>query len=388
MIDTRLDERQEGRSQDRGGLRPGPRWRRSSATSTSGRSSRTRSSAADGRAWGCSACPSPRSTAAWAATTSRCASPWRSWPGSTPRWRSPWRPAVGLGAMPIFRFGTEEQKQEWLPRVVAGADARRVRADRAGRRDRTPGQPATTAVLDGGEWVINGTKAYITNAGTDITGLITVTAVTGAPRTAAKQISTIIVPAGTPGLTCRKEYSKVGWYGVRHPRAGFDDSGARCATCSASRAAATRSSCPTLDEGRIAICGVGGRSGAGLRRRVCALRPRAGDVRHGRSAKYQAIAVQDRRHGGARAHRPPGLLRRGGQDCCAASRSSGRPPSPSWSPPTRPWTTPATRPRSSAAMGFMNETPVARFYRDAKILEIGEGTSEVQRMLIARELGL
>ena len=144
--------------------------RRSSASTTSGTRSRTTSSARWAR-WACSGCRSPRSTAAWAATTSPSASPWRSWPGSTPASPSPSRPAISLGAMPIYRFGTDEQKA-----TVAAAAASPARPwRRSGSPSRapapTPAAPQTRAVLDEatGEWVINGSKAFITNSGTDIT---------------------------------------------------------------------------------------------------------------------------------------------------------------------------------------------------------------------------
>jgi alkylation response protein AidB-like acyl-CoA dehydrogenase len=118
--------------------------------------------------------------------------------------------AVSLGAMPIYKFGTEEQKQEWLPQLSSGRiiGAFGLTEPEAGS---DAGGTKTTARLEGGEWLINGSKSFITNSGTDITGLITVIAVTGTLPNGDKEISTIIVPAGTPGLIVAPKYSKVGW---------------------------------------------------------------------------------------------------------------------------------------------------------------------------------
>ena len=157
---------------------------------------------------------------------------------------------VGLGANPIYQFGTEEQKQTWLPDLCAGRalggfglTEPEAGSDAGGTR--------TTAVLDeaAGEWVINGEKAFITNSGTDITSLVTVTA-----RTGPGEISTIIVPAGTPGLRGPAALPEDGLARVRHPRPDLHRlPGARRATCSASGAAASPSSSQILDEGRVAI---------------------------------------------------------------------------------------------------------------------------------------
>src|SRR5690348_16098286 len=117
---------------------------------------------------------------------------------------------VSLGAMPVFRFGTEEQKREWLPRLCSGETLGAFGLTEPGGGS-DAGATRTTAVLEGDEWVINGSKAFITNSGTDITGLITVTAVTGVKADGRKEISTIMIPAGTPGLTVAPKYSKVGW---------------------------------------------------------------------------------------------------------------------------------------------------------------------------------
>src|SRR6201994_2582257 len=117
---------------------------------------------------------------------------------------------TSLGTQPIYLFGTDAQKQEWLPRLCAGEILGAFGLTEPGSGS-DAGALRTTARLDGGEWVINGTKAFITNSGTDITGLVTVTAVTGERDDGRKEISAIIVPAGTPGFSVSKKYSKVGW---------------------------------------------------------------------------------------------------------------------------------------------------------------------------------
>ncbi|MDQ3431832.1 MAG: acyl-CoA dehydrogenase family protein, partial [Actinomycetota bacterium] len=129
---------------------------------------------------------------------------------------------VSLGAMPIHRFGTEEQKQEWLPRLCTGEVLGAFGLTEPGGGS-DAGATRTTAVVDGDEWVINGTKAFITNSGTDMTSFIIVTAVTGEKEGGRKEISTIIVPVDTPGFTVSKKYSKVGWNASDTRELAFSD---------------------------------------------------------------------------------------------------------------------------------------------------------------------
>src|SRR5215203_2260459 len=117
---------------------------------------------------------------------------------------------VSLGAMPIFRFGTEEQKKEWLPRLCSGEALGAFGLTEPGGGS-DAGATKTTARLEDGQWVINGSKAFITNSGTDLTALVTVTAVTGSRPDGHKEISAILVPSGTPGFFVGQRYSKVGW---------------------------------------------------------------------------------------------------------------------------------------------------------------------------------
>jgi alkylation response protein AidB-like acyl-CoA dehydrogenase len=292
---------------------------------------------------------------------------------------------VGLGAMPIFRFGTEAQKQQWLPGLCAGEVLGAFGLTEPGSGS-DAGALRTTAQLDGGDWVINGTKAFITNSGTDITGLVTVTAVTGERADGRKEISAIIVPAGTPGFTVSKKYSKVGWNASDTHELSFTDCRVPEANLLGQPGRGYAQFLQTLDEGRIAIAALA----TGLAQGCVdeCLRYVGERQAFGRPiGEFQAIAFKlaDME---ARAH-----TARLAYYHAAAKLVAGE--------PVKKDAAIAKLVSSNAAMdnardatqifggyGFMNEFPVGRFYRDAKILEIGEGTSEVQRMLIARELGV
>jgi short-chain 2-methylacyl-CoA dehydrogenase len=292
---------------------------------------------------------------------------------------------VGLGAMPIFRFGTEAQKQQWLPGLCAGEVLGAFGLTEPGSGS-DAGALRTTARLDRGDWVINGTKAFITNSGTDITGLVTVTAVTGERADGRKEISAIIVPAGTPGLTVSKKYSKVGWNASDTHELSFTDCRVPEANLLGQPGRGYAQFLQTLDEGRIAIAALA----TGLAQGCVdeCLRYVGERQAFGRPiGEFQAIAFKlaDME---ARAH-----TARLAYYHAAAKLVAGE--------PVKKDAAIAKLVSSNAAMdnardatqifggyGFMNEFPVGRFYRDAKILEIGEGTSEVQRMLIARELGV
>jgi short/branched chain acyl-CoA dehydrogenase len=292
---------------------------------------------------------------------------------------------VGLGAMPIFRFGTEAQKQQWLPGLCAGEVLGAFGLTEPGSGS-DAGALRTIARLDGGDWVINGTKAFITNSGTDITGLVTVTAVTGERADGRKEISAIIVPAGTPGFTVSKKYSKVGWNASDTHELSFTDCRVPEANLLGQPGRGYAQFLQTLDEGRIAIAALA----TGLAQGCIdeCLRYVGERQAFGRPiGEFQAIQFKlaDME---ARAH-----TARLAYYHAAAKLVAGE--------PVKKDAAIAKLVSSNAAMdnardatqifggyGFMNEFPVGRFYRDAKILEIGEGTSEVQRMLIARELGV
>ncbi|HLU72397.1 MAG TPA: acyl-CoA dehydrogenase family protein, partial [Nonomuraea sp.] len=159
---------------------------------------------------------------------------------------------VSLGAMPVYRFGTEEQKRTWLPKLCSGEMLGAFGLTEPGGGS-DAGATRTTARLDGEEWVIDGGKAFITNSGTDVTGLVTVTAVTGTKPDGRKEISTIIVPSGTPGFTVGQRYSKVGWNASDTRELSFDGCRVPAANLLGERGRGYAQFLQILDEGRIAI---------------------------------------------------------------------------------------------------------------------------------------
>jgi short/branched chain acyl-CoA dehydrogenase len=292
--------------------------------------------------------------------------------------------SVSLGAMPIFRFGTEKQRQRWLPELCAGH-----KLGAFGLTEPGGGSDAsatrTTARSDGDEWVLNGSKAFITNAGTDITSVVTVTAITGV-SSGRKEISTIMVPARHPGFTVSENYSKVGWNCSDTRELFFDDCRVPQDHLLGQRGRGYAQFLSILDEGRIAIAALG----VGLAQGCideCVSYARQRHAFGHAIGSYQAIQfkIADME---VRAH-----TARLAYYQAAARMLRGQ--------PFKKEAAIAKLVSSNAAMdnardatqvfggyGFINEYPVARFYRDAKVLEIGEGTSEVQRMLIARHLGV
>jgi alkylation response protein AidB-like acyl-CoA dehydrogenase len=292
---------------------------------------------------------------------------------------------VSLGAMPVFRFGTDEQRAHWLPAMAAGERVGAFGLTEAGGGS-DAGATRTTARLDGDEWVINGSKAFITNAGTDVTSIVTVTAITGTDSDGRKEISAIVVPSGTPGFTVSEKYSKVGWSASDTRELFFDDCRVPSANLLGERGRGYAQFLSILDEGRIAIAALSvGLAQGCVDESVRYAREREAFGR--KIGAYQAIQfkIADME---ARAH-----TARLAYYAAAARMLRGE--------PFKKEAAIAKLVASNAAMdnardatqvfggyGFMNEYPVGRFYRDAKILEIGEGTSEVQRMVIARQLGL
>ncbi len=295
--------------------------------------------------------------------------------------------AVSLGAMPIFRFGTEEQKRTWLPPLVRGEALAAFGLTEPGFGS-DAGGATTRAVLDEttDEWVINGSKAFITNSGTDITALITVAAVTGVGADGRKEISTIIVPSGTPGLTVQPGYSKVGWCASDTHELSFDDVRVPVGNLLGERGRGYAQFLRTLDEGRIAIAALA----TGLAQGCV-----DESVRYARERQafgqpigsYQAIQfkiadMEMRAHTARLTYRDAAdrLLR--GEDVKRVAAIAKLYASEIAVTNAREAT------QVHGGYGFMNEYPVARFWRDSKILEIGEGTSEIQRMIISRSLGL
>ncbi|SBT53441.1 acyl-CoA dehydrogenase family protein [Micromonospora narathiwatensis] len=293
--------------------------------------------------------------------------------------------AVSLGAMPIYRFGTDEQKAQWLPKLLSGEALAGFGLTEPGTGSDAAGTQ-TRAVLDGDEWVINGSKAFITNSGTDITALVTVTAVTGTKPDGSKELSTIIVPSGTPGFTVAPGYSKVGWNASDTHELTFDDCRVPSANLLGERGRGFAQFLRILDEGRIAIAALA----VGLAQGCV-----DESIRYARERQafgqpignYQAIQfkIADME---AKAH----TARLAYYDA-AARMLAGEPFKRQAAIAKLHASTIAVDNARDATQihggyGFMNEYPVARFWRDSKILEIGEGTSEVQRMIIARDLGM
>jgi short/branched chain acyl-CoA dehydrogenase len=291
---------------------------------------------------------------------------------------------VSLGAMPVYRFGTDEQKREWLPQLTSGrALGAFGLTEPGGGTD--AGATKTTARLDDGHWVINGSKQFITNSGTDITKLVTVTAVTG-ELDGRKEISSILVPLPTPGFTVEPAYDKVGWKASDTHPLTFDDVRVPQENLLGERGRGYANFLCILDEGRIAIAALSTGAAQGcVDESVKYAREREAFGQP--IGRYQAIEFTIARME-ARAH----TARTAYYDA-AALMLAGK--------PFKKQAAIAKLVASEAAMdnardatqihggyGFMNEFTVARHYRDSKILEIGEGTSEVQLMVIAREVGL
>jgi short/branched chain acyl-CoA dehydrogenase len=289
---------------------------------------------------------------------------------------------VGLGAAPIYHFGSEEQRQAWLPDLCAGrALAAFGLTEEHGGSD--AGATRTRAVLDegAGQWVIDGQKTFITNSGTPITSLVTVTAVTG-----PGEISAIVVPSGTPGFEVLPPYRKMGWHASDTHELRFDGCRVPEANLLGERGAGFRNFLAILDEGRVAIAALA----VGLARACLEQSVAYAGERHafgrpiGRNQAVafkcadMAVAVEAARALTYRAAWLRDMGRPFKQEAAIAKLFATEA------------AVAATREATQVfgGYGFVDETPVARFYRDAKVLEIGEGTSEIQRLVISRGLGL
>ncbi|MBO0978973.1 acyl-CoA dehydrogenase family protein [Microbacterium sp. SD291] len=298
---------------------------------------------------------------------------------------------VSLGAMPVYRFGTEEQKRELLPDLLAGRALAGfgLTEPEAGS---DAGATRTTARLDGDEWVIDGSKQFITNSGTPITRFVTVTAVTGTLRQAQgpsgerKEISTIIVPNGTPGFTVEAPYDKVGWNASDTHPLTFDGARVPASNLLGERGSGFRSFLSILDEGRIAIAALSTGAAEGcLEAAVDYAKSRTifGSALSTRqNAQFTLARMRARVHTARLAWHHAARLRDAGkpfaEEAAIAKLVSGEAAMDNARDATQIF----------GGNGFMNEFPVARHYRDSKILEIGEGTTEVQLLVIARALGL
>ena len=294
---------------------------------------------------------------------------------------------VGLGINPILSFGTDEQKQRWLPDLVAGRTLAGfgLTEPEAGS---DAGATKTRAELVDGHWVVNGAKAFITNSGSSITSLVTVTARTGTVD-GKPEISAILIPSGTPGFEVQPAYDKLGWRISDTHGLVFDDCRVPEANLVGTRGTGFKQFLAILDDGRIAISALAvGLAQAcldeslryaqqrhtfgkpiGARQAVAfAISDLAVAVEAARTLTYKAAWLKDAGRSAKEVKHAAAIAKLFSSEAAVS----------------------ATRVATQVfgGYGFMEEYPVARFYRDAKILEIGEGTSEVQRMVISRALGL
>jgi short-chain 2-methylacyl-CoA dehydrogenase len=287
---------------------------------------------------------------------------------------------TSLGTMPFLLFGSEQQRQEWLPQLASGQKlaAFGLTEPSAGS---DAGATQTTAELRDGQWIVNGSKTFITNAGTAITACVTITA-----RTGADEISNLIVPNETPGYEVSAPMRKLGWRASDTRELSFRDVAVPEGNLLGPRGEGFRQFLEILDGGRISIAamGVGIAQGAyDLAYRYAQERKQFGkpigsfqaiqfqladmavEIEAGRVLTYKAAWLKDQGRPFAK-------------EAAIAKLFTGE----------------VSRRVVNAALqihggyGFMEEFPIARFYRDQKVLEIGEGTNEVQRMVIARHLGL
>jgi butyryl-CoA dehydrogenase len=289
---------------------------------------------------------------------------------------------VGLGANPIYRYGSEEQRQKWLPDLCAGRALGAFGLTEPGAGS-DAGGTRTKATLDPDtdEWVIDGEKSFITNSGTAITSVITVTA-----RTGPGQISALLVPAGTAGLTVQPQYRKMGWHASDTHGLTFDGCRVPNENLLGDLGRGFAQFLAILDEGRVAIAALAvGAIQACLDHSVAYAKDRTAFGRPiganqavawkcadlavmaecARALTYQAAWLRDT----GRPYKQAAAMAKlyATESAVSATREATQ---------------------IFGGYGFMDETPVSRFYRDAKILEIGEGTSEIQRLVISRELGL
>ena len=294
---------------------------------------------------------------------------------------------VSLGAMPIYRFGTPAQKATWLPRLTSGEALAAFGLTEPGTGS-DAGATTTRAVLDErtNEWVINGSKAFITNSGTDITCLVTVMAATGTRADGSKELSTIIVPSGTPGFTVAPGYSKVGWCASDTHELAFDDVRVPAENLLGERGRGFAQFLRILDEGRIAIAALSVGLAQGCvdesvkyaKERQAFGRP----IGNYQAVQFMIADMEMRAHTARIAYYEAAARMLAGEDFKHQAALAKLYASEAAMDNARYAT------QVHGGYGFMNESAVGRFYRDAKILEIGEGTSEVQRMIIARGLGL
>jgi short-chain 2-methylacyl-CoA dehydrogenase len=293
--------------------------------------------------------------------------------------------AVGLGSMPVYRFGTPEQQKEWLPDLCAGTSLAAFGLTEPGGGS-DAGNPRTTAVLDGDSWVVNGNKAFITNAGTEISRLVTVLCRTGERSDGRPELTSVMVPIPHEGFGASPKYSKVGWHASDTRELTFTDCRVPEANVLGERGRGYAQFLSTLDEGRVAISALA----VGLAQGCvdeCVRYAKERTAFGSPIGSYQGVAfriadMQMRAHVARLAYYDAAAKLSAGETVKAEAAMAKLYSSTIAVDNARDAT------QIFGGYGFMNDYPVARHWRDAKILEIGEGTSEVQRMLIARQLGL
>jgi short-chain 2-methylacyl-CoA dehydrogenase len=287
---------------------------------------------------------------------------------------------TSLGTMPILGFGSEEQKREWLPDLAAGKRLGAFGLTEPGAGS-DAGATRTRAELRDGHWVVNGSKIFITNAGTDITACVTITA-----RTGDDEISNLIVPNGTPGYEISAPMRKLGWRASDTRELSFRDCAVPERNLLGPRGAGMRQFLEILDGGRIAIAAMGvglaqgaydlayayakdreqfGQPIARFQAIQFALADMAVEIEAGRGLVYRAAWLKDQ-------GRP--FAKEAAMAKLYTGELSGRAASKAL--------------QIHGGYGYMDEYAVSRLYRDQKVLEIGEGTNEIQRLVIARQLGL
>jgi alkylation response protein AidB-like acyl-CoA dehydrogenase len=290
---------------------------------------------------------------------------------------------TSLGTMPIYLWGTDEQKAEWLPRLCTGE-----RLASFGLTEPEAGSDAgnvrTTAKLEDGEWVVNGAKQFITNSGTDISGCVSITAVTGEAN-GRKEISNLIVPNGTPGYEAGEPYRKMGWNASDTRPLSFENCRVPESSLLGRRGEGFKNFLHILDGGRIGVAAMGvGLAQGALDEAIAYAKERQA---FGQAiSKFQSIQakiadlsaqIEAARLLTWRAALEKDAGKSFTLTAAQAKLITGRL---------------AVRATEEAVQihggyGYIEEYPVCRFYRDAKILTIGEGTDEVQQMVIARQLG-
>jgi short-chain 2-methylacyl-CoA dehydrogenase len=285
-----------------------------------------------------------------------------------------------LGTLPIYYFGTDEQKQQWLPDLTTGKKLAAFGLTEPGAGS-DAGATRTRAELRDGEWLVNGSKIFITNAGTDITSCVTITALTG-----DEEISNIIVPNGTPGYEISKPMKKLGWRASDTRELSFKDCAVPEANLLGPRGQGFHQFLEILDGGRISVAamGVGLAQGAyDLAREYAKERRQFGKA----ISRFQAVQFRladmatEIEAGRTMVYKAAWLKDQGRDFALAAAQAklyTGE-----LSNRVANWAL-----QIHGGYGYMDEYAISRLYRDQKILEIGEGTNEVQRMVIAKGLGL